>query len=416
MATALRAGYATASTDTGHAAADPRGWLENRELLIDYSYRGLHLTTVDAKSILKSYYGRDANYAYFAGCSTGGKQGLMEAQRFPGDYNGIVAGNAGNFWTHQMMSQVWIGIASGKPEATFTEENLELIQKTVLATCDAQDGAADGILSAPLSCHFDPKKLQCKKGDGSNCLSPEQVSALEKIYGGPTNPRTGKKLYPGHLPGSEVGWGKASGMPLINRTTSAGLSANDFLGYGLFHNPKWDFRTFDFDRDMQAVDEKLGPISDAVDPDLDPFRKLGHKLIQYHGASDPISPAKNAINYYESVVAAQKGLKETQDFYRSFLVPGMYHCGGGPGANAFGGNTPAPASQRDADHDVMSSLARWVEKGVAPEKIIATKYVDNDAARGVIAMQRPICPYPLVPRYKGTGDLKDASSFACARP
>jgi feruloyl esterase len=407
MATALRNRFATASTDTGHTAEEPRVWLQNPERLVDYSYRSLHLTTVAAKAIIASYYAEPAEYSYYLGCSTGGKQGLMEAQRFPADYDGIVAGDAANFWTHQMMSEVWNGVVTGTPETNLPQEKLELVQNAVMAACDGLDGAVDGIINDPRRCHFDPNKLQC--------LTAAQVGAVEKIYGGPVNPRTGQKLYPGLYPGGELGWGKAGGQMVINRAATSGVSSNDFWSYVLFKNPGWQFRQFDFDRDIAMADEKLGPITNATDPNLEEFRRLGHKLIYYHGAADPLIPAQNGIDYYEQVVAAQKGLERAQGFYRAFLVPGLYHCAGGPGATAFGGSLPPPASQMDADHDVVSAVARWVEKGMAPDKIIATKYVDNNPAKGV-ALQRPLCAYPQVARYKGSGDMNDAASFACAKP
>ena len=408
MATALRNGFATASTDTGHTAKEPREWLQNRDRLIDYSYRGLHLTTVTAKAIISAYYSQGAKYSYYLGCSTGGKQGLMEAQRFPADYDGIVAGDAANFWTHQMMSEVWNGVVTSTPETNLPQEKLQLLQNATLAACDALDGVADGIISDPQHCHFDPKKLQCNGADGPDCLTAAQVGAVEKIYGGPVNPRTGKKLYPGLYPGGELGWGKAGGQMVINRATTSGVSSYAFWGYAFFHKPDWDFRTFDFDRDLQTADETLGPVTNATDANLAEFRKLGHKLIYYHGAADPLISAQNGIDYYETVVAEQNGLAQTQQFYRVFLVPGMYHCAGGPGALGFG--TAAPASQMDADHDIVRAAERWVEQGAAPEKIIATKYVDKKAV-----LQRPLCAYPLVARYKGSGDVNDAGNFACMK-
>lgn len=405
MATALRNGFATASTDTGHTAAEPREWVENRERLIDYSYRGLHLTTVAAKSIINAYYSQAPKYSYYSGCSTGGKQGLMEAQRFPADYDGIVAGDAANFWTHQMMSEVWNGVVTGTAETNLPQEKLELLQAATLAACDALDGAADGIISDPQRCHFDPKKLQCKGPDGPNCLTEAQVGAVEKIYGGPVNPRTGKKLYPGLYPGGELGWGKSGGQMVINRGKTSGVSSYDFWSLAFFHKPDWDFRAFDFDHDIQTADETLGPITNATDANLADFRKLGHKLIYYHGAADPLIPAQNGIDYYESLVAKDKTAPQ---YYRVFLVPGMYHCSGGPGALAFG--TAAPAPQMDADHDIVSAAALWVEQGSAPEKIIATKYVDKK-----MVLQRPLCAYPLVARYNGSGDMNDAGNFTCAK-
>jgi feruloyl esterase len=414
MATALRNRFATTSTDTGHTAQEPRTWLQNPERLIDYSYRSLHLTTAAAKAIVAAYYAKPAEYSYYLGCSTGGKQGLMEAQRFPADYDGIVAGDAANFWTHQMMSEVWNGVVTGTPETNLPQEKLELVQNAVMAECDALDGAVDGIVNDPMRCHFDPKKLLCKGSDTSACLTAAQVGAVEKIYSGPVNPRTGQKLYPGLYPGGELGWGKGGGQMVINRASTSGVSSNDFWSYVLFKNPEWKFRQFDFDRDTALADEKLGPITNATDPNLEEFRRMGHKLIYYHGAADPLIPAQNGIDYYEQVVAAEKGLERTQGFFRAFLVPGLYHCAGGPGATAFGGSLPPPATQLDADHDMVSAVARWVEKGVAPEKIVATKYVDNNPTKG-IALQRPLCAYPQVARYKGSGDVNDAGSFACTK-
>jgi feruloyl esterase len=418
MATALKAGFATASTDTGHTAAEPKDWLQNKDRMIDYSYRGLHLTTVDAKSIVDSYYTQPAKTAIYSGCSTGGKQGLMEAQRFPADFDGILAGDAANFWTHQMMNELWDGVITGTPETTLPAEKLQMIQTAVLEQCDALDGVKDGLITDPKRCKFDPKKLICKGGDAANCLTAAQEGAVEKMYSGPVNPRTGAKLYTGFYPGSEVGWGKGGNQPVINRTTTSGVSSNDFMRFALFANPGFEFRNFDFDRDAQAIDEKLAAISNATDPNLEEFRKLGHKLLYYHGASDPLIPAQNGINYYESVEADQSkrgnDAAKTQAFFRVFLVPGLYHCAGGPGAIAFGTSSPAPAGQVDADHDAVNALSRWVENGAAPDKIIATKYVDNSPAKG-IAFQRPLCPYPLAARYKGNGDTNDAANWSCVK-
>ncbi len=414
MAAALRNGFAAASTDTGHTAAEPRTWLQDRDRLIDYSYRGLHLTTVDAKAIVDAYYGRKANYAYYSGCSTGGKQGLMEAQRFPADFDGIIAGDAANYWTHQMASEVWNGVVTGAPESKLPPEKLQLLQSASLEACDALDGAKDGLVSDPARCHFDPRKLQCKGEDSATCLTAAQVEAVRKIYSGPVNPRTGKKIYPGLYPGGELGWGGRGGGAVINRSTTSGVSSNDFFAYALFQNPDWKFRALDFDRDIATLDEKFGPVTNATDADLEEFRKLGHKMIYYHGAADPLIPAQNGVDYFESVVAAQKGIERTQSFFRAFLVPGLYHCAGGPGPIAFGTSQPAPPSEIDADHDITSSIMRWVEKGAAPDKIIATKYVDGTPSKGV-ALQRPLCAYPQVARYKGSGDPNDAANFTCAK-
>ena len=412
MAGALRNGFATASTDTGHTSTDPATWLQDRERLIDYSYRGLHLTTVGAKAMLNAFYSQPAKYAYYTGCSTGGKQGLMEAQRYPADFDGILAGDAANFWTHQMASEVWDGVVTSSPETNLSKEKLQAVQDAALAKCDALDGAKDGLVSDPAHCRFDPEVLQCRGAETATCLTAPQVEAVRNIYRGPLNPRTGTRVYPGMYPGGELGW--ASGV-VINRTDKSGVSSNQFWSYALFHQPDWPFRTFDFDRDLGRADRELAPITNATNPKLDEFNRLGHKLIYYHGAADPLIPAQNGIDYYESVVAAEKGLDKTQKFFRAFLVPGLYHCSGGPGPIAFGTAEPAPPSQEDGDHDILRALERWVEQGTAPARVIATKYVDHDPKKG-IALQRPLCPYPQVATYKGSGDLNDAGSFACTVP
>ncbi len=414
MGAAVKNGYAAASTDTGHTSQENREWLEDPDRLIDYSYRGLHLTAEAAKAVVQTYYSQPAKKSYFMGCSYGGKQALTEAQRFPADFDGIIAGDAANWWTHQMLSEVWNGVVSSTPETNLPAEKLQLVQDAAIAACDARDGAADGLIFDPQHCHFDPKKLLCKAGDDqAKCLTAGQLSAVEKIYTGPLNPRTGKKLYEGMYPGNEVGWGRAGGQMVINRDKSSGVSSNDFFRYALFRNPDWQFRSIDFDRDAQAVDERLGGIMNATDANLEEFRKLGHKLIYYHGTADPLIPAQNGIDYYESVVKAQKGLEKTQQFYRVYLVPGLYHCSGGPGPTAFG--TSTPPSKVDAEHDILTAARHWVEDGVGPEKLIGAHYVDNTPAKGV-AFERPLCMYPAIAKYKGSGDMKDASNFVCAKP
>jgi feruloyl esterase len=412
MATALREGFATASTDTGHTSAESAAWQQDRERLIDYSYRGLHLTTVDAKAIVDKYYTEQAKKSYYTGCSTGGKQGLMEAQRYPADFDGILAGDAANFWTHQMASEVWNGVVTSTPETTLPKEKLQLLQDATIAACDALDGAKDGLVSDPKRCKFDPAKLQCAGADGPMCLTAAQVGAVKKLYEGPTNPRTGKKLYPGFYPGGEMGW---AANTVINHDKKSGVSSYDFWGFAFFKKGDWPYPVFDFDKNVQRADEDLAPITNATDPNLEEFRKLGHKLIYYHGAADPLIPAQNGVDYFETVVAVEKSLSQAQSFYRAFLVPGLYHCAGGPGPIGFGTSQPAPASQRDADHDALKALERWVEQGAAPAKIIGTKYVDGDPAKGV-ALQRPLCPYPQVAMYNGSGEMKDAASFTCKVP
>lgn len=408
LATALRAGFATASTDTGHTASEPGTWMADRERLIDYSSRGLHLTTVDAKTVIQTYYATAAKQSYYTGCSTGGKQGLMEAQRYPNDFDGVLAGDAANNWTHQMASEVWDGVATSTPETNLSKEKLQALEAATVKACDLLDGAADGLVSDAAHCKFDPAKLQCPAGtDSPSCLTPPQVAAVKKLYGGVTS--HGKVVYPGFYPGGEMGW---AANTVINKTTKSGVSSYDFWGQALFKKSDWAFPTFDFDQNIDRADSLLAPITNATDPNLEPFRKAGHKLIYYHGTADPLIPAQNGVDYYETVVKAQKSQEKTGEFYRVFLVPGLYHCSGGPGPIAFNGN--APSGQRDADHDALMALERWVEQGKAPASIIGTRYVDGDASKGV-AFQRPLCPYPQIAKYKGSGDMNSAASFACSK-
>jgi hypothetical protein len=410
MAGALRDGFATASTDTGHTSAEPPTWLEDHERLVDYSYRGLHLTTMNAKVIVNQFYSQSPKYAYYTGCSTGGKQGLMEAQRYPADFDGILAGDAANFWTHQMASEVWNGVVTSSPDTNLSKAKLQLVQDAAIAACDKLDGAADGLVSDPMHCTFDPGVLECKgESDSADCLTAAQVGAVRKVYSGPVNPRTGQSVYPGLYPGGEMGW--ASGV-VINRGNTSGVSSNTFWSFAMFDNPDWPFRSFDFDKDLARADAQLAPVTNATDPNLDEFERLGHKMIYYHGAADPLIPAQNGIDYYDSVVKAQNGLQQTQAFYRAFLVPGLYHCSGGPGPIAFGTSGQPPKGQEDADHDILLALQRWVESGTAPNQVIATRYKDGDASKGV-EFQRPLCAYPQVAVYKGSGDMNDAANFSC---
>jgi feruloyl esterase len=412
MAPVVRQGYASASTDTGHTSTEPRTWLLSRERLIDYSYRGLHLTTQHAKALIAAFYGSPPNYSYYTGCSTGGKQGLMEAQRFPEDYDGVIAGDAANDWTKQMDAEVWGGVVTFGPEHNLPIAKLPLINNAVLLQCAGNGGGlpSDTFLTNPDVCTFDPGVLQCAGADAPTCLTPGQVDAVRKLYQGPTNPRTGEQEYPGLPRGSEVGWGPAGGQFLINRSVAqgSGVSSYDWFRYAVFNNPSWNYTTFNFDTDV-ALNETFAPITNSTDPNLDPFRALGHKLLLYHGYADPLIPPENTIAYYESVAdrlqrtsASPHGLaglqraalQQTQEFARLFLVPGMYHCVGGPGPTTF---------------NLLQPVVDWVENQVAPREIIAS-HVEN----GVTTFTRPLCAYPEAAFYNGSVDHpRAAPSFSC---
>jgi feruloyl esterase len=402
MAEAVRRGYASTSTDTGHESTDS-AWLYDRQRVIDYGSRAIHETTVKAKSLIEAHYGKPQDFAYFNGCSTGGRQGLMEAQRYPDDYDGIVSGAPVNTFTRLHMSQLWTAHATLKtPGAALAANDFALVSKTVLEQCDANDGVKDGILTDPRTCRFDPNVLQCQSGRTSECLAPAQVDALKKIYQGPRNPRTGEQLYQGLEPGGEIAQPRNPGWAMLMNGKEPFFIDTPVLGGMGFGNPKWDWRSFDFDRDVELVDAKLYGVLNAVDPDLRPFKTSGGKLIVYHGWNDPGVMPKQTLHFYDSIVeyagkaTGGDGKAATDDYLRLFMMPGMGHCAGGTGPD---------------QADWMSSIAGWVERGEAPTRIVARK---QDAGKAV--MTRPLCPHPQVAVYKGKGDTNDERNFECAVP
>ncbi len=410
MVDPLTRGYATAATDDGHEGGAGAIWaVGHPEKLIDFGYRAVHETSVQAKAVIHAFYGRDASLSYFNGCSDGGREALMEAQRYPEDFKGILAGAPANNWSHLFTGFVWNEQAlSNSPTSSIPPAKLPAIQNAVLAACDSQDGLKDGLLSDPRTCRFDPVVLLCKDTDGPNCLMSAQVDALKKIYGGAKNPRTGEQIYPGWPAGAEAapgGW--STWITPANPAASVQANfGNTYYGQAVFEDSKWDFRTLDFDRDVRFGDAKAGPVLNATSPDLRSFRAEGGKLLQYHGWGDPAISAVGSVEYYDSVKtflsrfpdARSASGRTVPDFYRLFMVPGMGHCGGGAGPNSF---------------DAFSALETWVEKGIAPTQLIGSGTVAGDSTR---KMTRPICAYPDVAQYKGAGDPNDAANFICATP
>jgi feruloyl esterase len=402
MANALRRGNAAASTDTGHVAQPGNGFdaswsLGHPELVEDFGHRSLHLTTVNGKRIVTEFYGRNAEHAYYVGCSKGGGQGLMEAQRYPADFDGIVAGDPAYNWTH-LYAGAHLHYAQTTlkdPDSYIPPTKVKLLADAVNRACDANDGFTDGVLDDPLACHFDPAVLACKEGeDADTCFTSKQVKAVKEIWAG-LKDDSGKTIFPGLVPGGEAGSGGWSSWVTGSAPFQAThwKAADGFFRYTVMGDAKYDPLTFDYDRDKAAL-EKIAPAVDAVNPDLRPFAQRGGKLILYHGLSDPdISPV-NTINYYHQMEDVT-GTK-TREFARLFLVPGMQHCGGGPGPDTF---------------DPVAALERWVEKGVAPEKIIA-----SHVTRGLPERTRPLCPYPQMAVYKGNGEATDAANFTCRMP
>ncbi len=417
----LRRGYATAGTDDGHeGSAIGASWaIGHPEKLVDFGYRAVHETGLQARAIVRAFYGKAPARSYFVGCSDGGREALMEAERYPKDFDGIVAGAPANNWSRLMAGAVWNEEALLKdPASNLPPSKLPAIQKAALAACDALDGVKDGLIEDPRACHFDPAVLTCKAGDSPECLTAPQVEALRKIYSGAKNPRTGAQISPGYPPGTEAGpdgWSVWI-TPAKPQEAVQFAFGNSFYADAVFENPKWDYRTMNFDKDVAAGDEKAGSILNSTSPDLRAFRARGGKLIQYHGWGDAAIPAMTSIDYYGHVrdfLAKDPGVN-VQDFYRLFLVPGMGHCAGGAGPNRFGNVLfGGRRVSEDPEHDIVSALDRWVEKGAAPEKIIGAGTAVGDPAK---TLTRPLCPYPQTANYKGTGDPNDAANFACAAP
>ena len=408
----LLGGYATAATDNGHQNPGTAWAIGHPEKLIDFAYRAVHLTSEKSKEVVKAYYGKGPEGAYFNGCSEGGREALMEAQLYPDDFNGIISGNPGHVWNHLFFAGIWNSRAFQAEEGSYVPlGKLALAQAAVVAACDAQDGVKDGLISDPENCHFDPAVLKCNGTEGVDCLTEAQITALKKVYDGPHNSRTGERINFGLKPGYETSMAAVSRAPGTARPP--GLA--DFFFSGMvFEKRDWDSKTLNFDSDVALTDARVGFLN-ATNPDLTRFKSRGGKLIQYHGWSDPGVPPLTSVDYYERVTVKSRGLKNTQRFFRLFMAPGMFHCFGGPGPNSFG-NILAPLPlQSSADNDVQKAIERWVERGIAPDKITATKYVDDDPKKGVV-MTRPLCPYPQQARWTGKGSTDDAANFVCTAP
>jgi Tannase and feruloyl esterase len=419
LATSVKAGYAVTATDTGHTGSSPNdaGWaMGHPEKIIDYGYRGIHEMTRVAKTVIAAYYSKPPQRSYFVGCSGGGRQGLIEAQRYPEDYDGILAGAPANNFTALLATFAYDTQVLTMDSASFIPPaKIPTIAAAVNAACDVADGVHDGILNDPRQCHFDPATIQCKGEDSDKCLTAPQVTALKKIYAGTLDSK-GHVVYPGYLPGAEDDNGGTGGWetwitgpaPLKSFTASM---ANGFFSNFVYGKSDWDYKTFKVDADLKAANEKTGQVLNAIDPDLKPFRARGGKLILYHGWNDPSITPLGTVDYYESVVK-KMGQKDVDSFVRLYMVSGMKHCLGGPGADSFG--EAFDLKFDDPQHSVYASLEQWVEKATAPSTIIASKFEGEDETHA--KMTRPLCPYPQAAKYKGSGDPNDAANFECERP
>jgi len=411
LATAIFGGYASASTDTGHAGSpvDATWALGHPDKIVDFGWRAIHEMTVKAKAIIQAFYGDAPRHSYFLGCSNGGRQGLIEAQRFPEDYDGILAGAPANYWTRVFATFLHdLQATEATPDSYIGADKIPVIGKAVNAACDSADGVEDGVLNYPLACHFDPAVLECKGADGPDCLTAAQVVALKKIYAGPRD-ANGKQMFAPFLPGGEEGPG--GWVTWIGMGPGKDLQyvfANGFFTNMISSKETVDVKTVDIEAALKLADEQQGRTFNAVNPNLKPFASHGGKLIIFHGWSDAALPPQGAIEYFSSVRQTLGGVP-TADFMRLYMVPGMQHCAGGPGANSFGQYGPLG----DPEHDVRAALEQWVEKGLPPNRIIATKFVNEaDHSQGV-KMTRPLCPYSESARYTGKGDTSNAANFVC---
>ncbi|MGJ4944801.1 tannase/feruloyl esterase family alpha/beta hydrolase [Bradyrhizobium sp. HKCCYLS1011] len=443
LAIGIQTGYATANTDlgTGSAGCNPlfcgsdgnqgnqlaaafgdpanpsTGLFGHPERIKDFGYRAIHLMTVRGKEVVKAFYPQGANRAYFAGCSTGGQNALMEAQRFPRDYDGIVAGAAAFNRTHLHMGALSLWQDAHASATRFIlPAQMPVINKAVIAQCVGQDGGAktDQFLTDPRDCRFDPKVLQCKGGEvPPACLTPDQVTTMRNYYVGTVDPVTKEIVVPGVAPGAESDNVLALGLVLSEQLPEPAFDGLFYWVYGAsFGIPTspTNFANFDFHHDIKTVDTQLEGVLNATSTDLSEFREHGGKLLMYHGWADPLLPSQESINYFNALVRDGRGfaqparfglddpaLRETQSYARLFMAPGMYHCSGGPGPNTF---------------DALTPLVNWVEKGVAPETILATKFVNDTPAQGV-QMTRPLCLFPKVAKYNGSGSTSVAANFTC---
>jgi len=417
---AITKGYAATATDTGHTGDGPidATWaLGHPEKIIDFGYRGIHEMTSVAKMIVERFYGSAPKHSYFSGCSDGGREALMEAQRYPADYDGILAGAPANNWTGLLsMAAADTDALIVPPGAFIPQSKIPTIAHAVTAACDEIDGVRDGILNDPRQCKFDPVSIQCKEGeDTDKCLTGPQVTALKVMYAGLRDAK-GQLVHPGFLPGGEEemggfgGWGDWIMGPAPKKSTLS-FFANGFFSDMVFEKTDWDVKTFNVDRDLPIARQKTAAAIDAVNPNLSAFRTHGGKLILYHGWNDPAIPALNTVNYYEEVIGSV-GRANADSFVRLYMVPGMQHCSGGPGADEFGQDFTWTS---DPQRNARTALENWVEKGTAPGVIIASKTERAAPATvGSVVMTRPLCPYPQQAHYKGSGDPNRDENFACA--
>ena len=387
IAAAIRAGYVGAGTDTGHVGGNADFALGHPEKIIDLAYRSIHEMTVQAKTIIMAHYGNPANLSYYNGCSQGGRQGLAAAQKYPEDFNGIIAGAAS--WNQMRAHGARVGlnlVVNKDSESIIPSSKYAMIHEAVLNACDASDGVKDGVIENPLMCKYDYSELACKAGDGPNCLTKGQIESAKAMTSPLVDPKTGKSLFDGHLmPGSELGWATLGGPAPLAVATSGMRNV-------VFKDPSWDYHKMNIATDIELAAESDNGAMYSGDPNLKPFFDHGGKLLMYHGWTDQQVNPLNSVIYYDSVLKAV-GKEKSANSIALFMVPGMNHCAGGAGTDTF---------------DKVKTLEEWVERGKTPDHIVASHLTS-----GQVDKTRPICPFPQVAIYSGTGSTNDAASFVC---
>jgi len=379
MGPAVAAGYAATSTDTGHTGGSASFVVDHPEKVIDFSYRAVHEMTIAAKAITSEFYGGGPRLSYFQGCSTGGRQALTSAQRYPLDFDGIIAGASAVNASRLHGTQVWVAQQSHRDDGSLIPQNkYAALHDAVLQACDALDGVKDRVIENPRQCKFDPSVLVCKGEDSASCLTASQAETARRVFQGPG-------LFPGYEYGSEGGWNGTLANPV-------GI-AYDMYRYFVFNDPNWDYKTLNIEKDVPRFDKAIGTTMNSSDTNLKPFFDHGGKLLMYHGWADPGIPAGNSVLYYSEVLKGIGGASKASGSIRLFMLPGVGHCAGGDGPSTF---------------DSLGALDQWRDKGKAPDSIPA-----SHSTNGAVDKTRPLCPYPQVAQYRGTGDTNDAANFTC---
>ncbi len=423
-------GYVMVGSNLGHEGGSDPKWTLDPDALAAYGYGAHPFVNRAARALVQAFYDKGPSKSYFEGCSGGGRQALMMAQRYPDLFDGIIAGAPSNSYPDSIMQILWQHRIH-KPQSNdgaplIPQTKLAMVSASVMARCDAKDGLKDGELTDPRACDTDLSMLRCKAGEAADCLTDKQIAGLRDIYGGPRK-SNGVPLYRGSMPGGEYSWNLN-----VGDTTRYGA----FFGDVVLENTSWDWRTLDFDNQYEFMRDRLNPVMATPSPDLTAFKARGGKLIQFHGWHDQLIAPTASPNYYASVIAFErlKGDKNAdaaidkltpkdvvadlakpqgvESFYRLFMVPGMAHCRGGNATNRFDQGANGVGSKRDLDHSLQLQLERWVEQGVAPERVVATQFVGDDPTKGIVR-ERPLCAYPKMAHYKGSGDVNDPANFVC---